>query len=46
MGRNIDRGFDRRFETKRDNDNRRSSRMDDVKRNTKESLYKNFNRHK
>ena len=47
MGRNLDRGsFERRFETRHDNDNRRSSRMDEIKRNTRDNLYKNFNRHK
>ena len=46
MGRNLDRGhFDSRFETRHDNGNRRS-RMEDIKRNTRDSLYKNFNRHK
>ena len=32
--------------THRSNDSRRPSKIDSIKRNTRDSLYKNFNRHK
>ena len=34
------------YNTQRYNDNRKPSKIEDIKRKTSDSLYKNFNRHK
>lgn len=43
MGRNIDRGFDRSVENKRNSDNRRYSKMDAITKKTSKRLYTNLN---
>jgi hypothetical protein len=43
MGRNLDRGFEKRTETPRGNDSgSKTPKMDRVKENTKKKLYDNF----
>ena len=42
MGRNLDRGFDKRVESQRSKDSSKSSKIDRVKENTKKKLHDNL----
>lgn len=42
MGRNIDRGLDKRSETKRDKNSSKTSKIDKVKKETSKKLNDNF----
>ena len=42
----IENRYNYGYNTPRSNDSRRTSKIESIKRNTRDSLYKNFNRHK